>query len=90
MSDAASFYRSNTALNSWSGAGEILSLQIEPSLVERGEREMLEDLIPAAVNQALTRGKELHAEAMKSVTSGLDLPGLDDALAKFTGGGPGV
>jgi DNA-binding YbaB/EbfC family protein len=69
------------------GAGEILRLAIEPQLVERGEREMLEDLIPAAVNQALTKARELHAEEIKLLTSGIEIPGLDDAISRFMGGG---
>lgn len=69
------------------GLGEILKVTIEPSLIERQELEMIEDLIPAAVNQALRNAKEAHAEAMKSLTDGFGLPGLDEAMAKFTGGG---
>ena len=68
------------------GVGEVLRLEIDPTLIERGEREMLEDLIPAAVNQALVKAKQLHADAMQSITSDIDLPGLNETLAKFTGG----
>ena len=44
-----------------------------------GELEMLEQLIPAAVNQANGKAKQLHAEAMQEMTSGLDVPGLNEA-----------
>ena len=71
------------------GTGEILRLTIEAQLIERGEREMLEDLIPAAVNQALVKARELHAEEIKSLTNGIEIPGLEDALSKFMGGGSG-
>ena len=47
---------------------------------------MLEDLIPAATNQALAKAKELHAEVMQALTGGMNLPGLDEAIAKVTGG----
>ena len=67
------------------GLGEVLRVRIDPSLVEKGEREMIEDLIPAAVNQAVARARQLHVEAVKSMTGELDLPGLDDALAQLTG-----
>lgn len=67
------------------GLGEILKLTIDPQLIERGEREMIEDLTPAAVNQAIARSKQLHVEAMKSMTGGVNLPGLDDALSKIAG-----
>lgn len=65
------------------GLGEILRVTVDPQLVERQERDMIEDLIPAAVNQAITRARETHAEMMKSMTEGLQLPGLDEAIAKF-------
>lgn len=67
------------------GLGEMLRLTIDPALVEKGEREMIEDLVPAAVNQAVAKAKQLHTEAMQSLTEGLDVPGLDEALAKVTG-----
>jgi nucleoid-associated protein EbfC len=65
------------------GLGEILRLKIDPLLIERQEGEMIEDLVPAAVNQAIRNAREAHAELMKSMTDGIDLPGLDDAIAKF-------
>ena len=68
------------------GIGEVLRVQIDPTLVERGEREMIEDLVPAAVNQALAKAKQLHAEAMQSMTEGIDMPGLSEAISKITGG----
>ena len=70
------------------GLGEILSLSIDPSLMEKGDREMIEDLVPAAANQAVAKAKQLHADAMRDMASGLQVPGLDEALAKFTGGMP--
>jgi DNA-binding protein YbaB len=46
---------------------------------------MIEDLVPAAVNDANQKAKQLYMEAMKSLTDGLELPGLDTAIAKLTG-----
>ncbi len=66
------------------GLGEVLRVRIEPTLVERGEREMIEDLLPSAVNQALAKAKKCHYEAMKSITDGLNFPGLDEALSKWS------
>jgi hypothetical protein len=63
----------------------VLRVTIEPALIERGEREMIEDLLPAAVNQAIARSKQFHVEAMKSLTEGLDMPGLNEAIAQITG-----
>lgn len=69
------------------GLGQVLRLSIDPSLVERKDKEMIEDLVPAAVNQAQAKAKEMHAEAMRSITGGLSLPGLDETIAKMAGGG---
>ena len=69
------------------GLGEILRLKIAPELLERGELEMLEDLVPAAVNEAIVKAKERHVQAMQGLTEGIDFPGLDKMLAQFTGGG---
>lgn len=67
------------------GLGEVLRVKIDPSLVEKGEREMIEDLLPAAINQAVSKAKQLHVDAMKSMTGDMNIPGLDSALAQFTG-----
>ena len=48
---------------------------------------MIEDLVPAALNQALQKARELHASSMKSLTEGVDIPGLNEAIEKFTNGG---
>lgn len=66
------------------GLGEMLKLKIDPMLVDKGDREMIEDLVPAAVNQAQAKAKELHMQAMQSMTDGLDVPGLSDAIAEMT------
>ena len=49
----------------------------------QGDRELIEDLVVAAVNQAMAKGKQLHAEALKELTGGLQLPGLHEALEKL-------
>ena len=68
------------------GLGEVLRMEIDPQLIERQERDMIEDLVPAAVNQALRNAREAHAELMKSMTDGLNVPGvdIDQMLAKLT------
>ncbi len=70
------------------GLGEILRLTIDPQLIERQEKDMIEDLVPAAMNLALRKARELHAEMMKSMTAGIPLPGLEAAIAKFANLGP--
>ena len=71
------------------GLGEVVRVKIDPSLVDKGEREMIEDLIPAAVNEAVAKARQLHLEAMKeSMADDFSLPGLDDAIAQIAGGQP--
>lgn len=67
------------------GLGEILKAKIDPTL--SGDLEMIEDLLPAAMNQVSAKAKALHIEMMQSVTGDLNLPGLEEAISKFTGGG---
>jgi DNA-binding YbaB/EbfC family protein len=67
------------------GLGQVLRLSIDPELVARGDRELLEDLIPAATNQALAKAKELHAEVIKDLAGGVNLPGLNEALSQMSG-----
>ncbi len=71
------------------GLGEVLHVKIDPTLVEKGDREMIEDLLPAAINQASAKAKQLHAEAMGALTAGLNVPGLNEAIAEMTGGDVG-
>ena len=69
------------------GLQEVLGCRIDPQLVAQGDRELLEDLVIAATNQALGKARQLHADAMRSMAGGIELPGLEETLAKFTGGG---
>lgn len=62
------------------GQQRLLSCRIEPQLVADGDRELLEELIVAAVNQAMDRSREAAAGEMASMVEGLDLPGLKEAL----------
>jgi DNA-binding YbaB/EbfC family protein len=69
------------------GLGEVLAVRIDPVLVENRDREMIEDLLPAALNAAQQKARELHAEAMQSLAGGMAMPGLQEALAHFSGAG---
>lgn len=70
------------------GLLEVLQCRIDEQLIAQADRELIEDLVAAAMNQAVTKGKQLHGEAVKDLTGDLELPGLQDALAKFTGAIP--
>ena len=65
------------------GLGEVSAVRIDPSLIEKQDRELLEDLLPAAVNAAQQKAKELHAQSMQLLTGGMNLPGLTDALSNL-------
>jgi hypothetical protein len=58
------------------GKQEVLSIRIDPEVVNREDVEMLQDLIVAAVNEAIRKSQEMMAEEMKNVTGGLSIPGL--------------
>src|SRR5689334_22676636 len=62
------------------GLAETLAVRIDPTLVQKGEHEMIEDLLPAAINAAQSKAKQLHAEAMQSMAGELPIPGLTNAL----------
>jgi DNA-binding YbaB/EbfC family protein len=58
------------------GKQQIVEIKINPEVVNPDEIELLEDLLMAAVNEALGQAGELAASEMKKVTGGFDLPGL--------------
>jgi len=58
------------------GQQEVLSVVIDPELLEEKDVEMLQDLILVAVNEALNRSRELAQEELAKITGGLNIPGL--------------
>jgi len=58
------------------GQQEVLSVTIDPEVFAEGDREMLEDLIVAALSDARRKALELTKESMADLTGGLSLPGL--------------
>ena len=58
------------------GKQEIMSIKIEPEVVDAQDIEMLQDLVVAAVNEALRKSQEMVSEEMRKVTGGLQIPGL--------------
>jgi DNA-binding YbaB/EbfC family protein len=58
------------------GRQEILSIAIDPEVVDVDDIEMLQDLILAAVNDALARAKNMANEEMGKLTHGLNLPNI--------------
>jgi nucleoid-associated protein EbfC len=58
------------------GQFNLTAVQIEPSVVNSSEKEMLEDLILAAVNDGMRKARELASSEMSKLTGGLKIPGL--------------
>ena len=58
------------------GAQEVRSVEIDPTAVDPGEVEMLQDLVMTAVNEAIARSKELERERMGKIAGGMGIPGM--------------
>ena len=59
------------------GNKELVSLEIDPQVIKADEKEILEDLVVAAVNKALQSANKLAEEEMAKVTKGMLPPGLN-------------
>ena len=62
------------------GHGDIVSVKIEPALVQGGDVETLEELTCTAVRNAVTCGREPARREMAEVTGNLGLPNIEDML----------
>jgi nucleoid-associated protein EbfC len=58
------------------GRQQIVSITIEKEVVDPDDVEMLQDLVTAAVNDALSRSQEMVNEKMSQLTGGMNIPGL--------------
>lgn len=58
------------------GSGEVLRVNIDPSVIDPDDAEMLGDLVVAAINSALTNVSEAANAQMGDITGGMDLGGL--------------
>ena len=59
------------------GNKEIISVEIDPQVIEKEEKEILEDLVVAAVNKALASAAKMAEEEMSKVTQGMLPPGMN-------------
>lgn len=59
-----------------SGQREMKSIKIDPSAVDPEDVEMLEDLVLAAVTDAMEKASKLNEEKMSALTGGMKIPGL--------------
>lgn len=58
------------------GQQEVQSVKISPEAINPDDAEMLEDLVLAAINEAMSKSRELAAERLGKITGGLKIPGL--------------
>jgi hypothetical protein len=58
------------------GRQELVSINIEPEVINSDDKEMLQDLVLAAVNDGLSKAKEMVNEEMGKLTRGLNLPNI--------------
>jgi DNA-binding YbaB/EbfC family protein len=58
------------------GAGDILSIKIDPKAIDPDDAELLEDLVLAAVNEAIRSAQSLAQSKLGALTGGIGLPGL--------------
>jgi len=59
------------------GKHELVSIAIDPEVVDKNDVEMLQDLVVAAVNAARQKVQEMQAEQMSQLTGGMKIPGLN-------------
>jgi len=58
------------------GKQQLVELKIEKDVLEAGDLEMLQDLVIAAVNEALKKSQEMMTQEMSKITGGMNIPGL--------------
>ncbi len=58
------------------GKQELVSIEIKPEAVDPEDVEMLQDMVLAAVNEALRAAQDMVAGEMKKITGGINIPGL--------------
>ena len=58
------------------GKQELLSIKLDPEVINKDDAQMLEDLVLAACNEALRKSREMVQAEMSKVTAGLKIPGL--------------
>ena len=58
------------------GQFNVTAIKIEPSVINVEEKEMLEDLVLAAVNDAVRKAREMASSEMSKLTGGLKIPGM--------------
>lgn len=58
------------------GKQELVSLSIDPEVIDKDDADMLQDMVIAAVNEAMRQAKEMSEEAMAKLYGGFKIPGM--------------
>jgi DNA-binding YbaB/EbfC family protein len=58
------------------GQFQLTAVQIEPAVINAAEKQMLEDLVLAAVNDGMRKAREMASSEMSKLTGGFKIPGL--------------
>ena len=69
------------------GLMEVTRCTIDQKLFSSGDREVIEDLVVTAVNQAVAKSRDLHVEAIKSLSGGIDVSNLGEMMSNLMSGG---
>lgn len=64
------------------GRMELVSVRIDPKLLADGDTQLVEDLVTAAVNQALLKAREAAAQSIQAITGNIPIPGLSGLLGQ--------
>ena len=56
------------------GKGEIIAIEIESALIDKGDGEMIQDLVRVAANDALSKAKDSMKDEIQKITGGMSLP----------------
>lgn len=62
------------------GKQELLSIEIEKEVIDPEDRDMLQDLVMAAVNDGLSKARDMMNEGMGALTKGMNIPGMQGLL----------
>jgi DNA-binding YbaB/EbfC family protein len=58
------------------GDGSVVSIKIDPKVINPADKELLEDMVLAAVDGAIKKSREMAASDMQKVTAGMGMPGM--------------
>lgn len=67
------------------GLAETMRVSIDPRLLNPEEKDLLEELLAAAMRDAVQKAKERHLNLLGEITGGIPIPALDELMKQFIG-----